>query len=248
MHPITALLFALLFLTFTGCEDKKPEQNAIPVENTTIVVMQEKQTSKIEDIKKTPEVIEVKSTTAVTEEALEKIDTESEYAPEPKIEIEKNVGDTFDLLDTQKETYTATVTQGGLKFQNNAKPIVLLQLFATWCAPCVGEIAYLNDLQEANQEDLFVAGVLTRDTIDTSTLNAFTQKHHISYKILQSEGEDTLGRYIAQELDIKGTFPIPLIVIYVNGTYYTHYEGSVPVEMIKYDIKQAKKQLQNNEE
>jgi len=246
VYQITALLLTLLFLTFTGCEDKKPEQNAIPVENTTIVVMQEKQTSKTEDIKKTPEVTEIESTSTVTEEALEKIDTEPEYAPE--IEIEKNVGDTFDLLDTQKETCTATVTQGGLKFQNNAKPIVLLQLFATWCAPCVGEIAYLNDLQEANQEDLFVAGVLTRDAIDTSTLNAFTQKHHISYKILQSEGEDTLGRYIAQELNIKGTFPIPLIVIYVNGTYYTHYEGSVPVEMIKYDIKQAKKQLQNNEE
>ena len=246
MHPITAFLFALLFLTFTGCEDKKPEQNAIPVENTTIVVMQEKQASKIQDIKKTPEVTEVESTTPVTEEAPEKIDTEPEDVPEP--EIEKNVGDTFDLLNTQKETYTATVTQGGLIFQNNTKPIVLVQLFATWCAPCVGEIAYLNDLQETDQEDLFVAGILTRDTIDTSALNAFTQKHHINYKILQSEDEDTLGRYIAQELNIQGTFPIPLIVIYVNGTYYTHYEGSVPVEMIKYDIKQAKQQLKNNKD
>ena len=240
MHPITALLFAILFLTFTGCEDKKPEQNAIPVENTTTVVMQEKQAVNIQEIEKIPEVKEVESSNTVTVEAPEETHTEPE-------KIEKNVGDTFELSDTQKEIYTAIVAKEGLIFQNNEKPIVLIQLFATWCTPCVGEIAYLNDLQEANQEDLFVAGVLTRDTIDTSTLNAFIVDHHINYKILQNEDDDTLGKYIAQELNIQGTFPIPLIVIYVNGKYYTHYEGSVPVEMIKYDIKQAKQQLQNNE-
>ena len=244
MHPITALLLTLFFLTFTGCEDKKTEQNAIPVENTTVIVMQEKNVSNIQEIEKIPEEKEVESSTAVTVETPEEIVTEAE---ETHTEPEKNVGDTFELFDTKKETHTATVTKEGLEFQNNTKPIVLVQLFATWCAPCVGEIAYLNDLQEANQEDLFVAGVLTRDTIDTSTLNAFIEEHHINYKILQSESDDALGTYMAQKLDIQGTFPIPLIVIYVNGTYYTHYEGSVPVEMVKYDIQQAKQQLQNNE-
>jgi thiol-disulfide isomerase/thioredoxin len=236
VHQITALLLTLLFLTFTGCEDKKPEQDAIPVENTTVIVMQEKQASNIQEIENIPEIKEVESSTSVAVEA-------EETHPEP----EKNVGDTFGLFDIKKETYTATVTKEGLIFQNNAKPIVLVQLFATWCAPCVGEIAYLNDLQETNQEDLFIVGVLTRDTIDTSALNTFTEAHHINYKILQNEVDDTLGTYIAQELNIQGTFPIPLIVIYVNGTYYTHYEGSVPVEMVKYDIKQAKQQLKNNE-
>ncbi len=228
MHQITALLLALLFLSFTGCEDKKPEKNTIPVENTTVVVMKEAQVNKVP---------EVDSTTTVTVEAPKKTD----------IEPEKFVTSTFEILDMQKETYTATVSEERLLLQNNTKPIVLIQLFATWCTPCVGEIAYLNDLQETNQEDLFVAGVLTRDTINTSALNAFTQKHHINYKIMYSENNDALATHIAQQLDIQGTFPIPLIVIYLNGKYYTHYEGSVPVEMIKHDIKQAKKQLQNNQ-
>lgn len=244
MHPITTLLFVLLFLTFTGCEDKKPVQDAIPVENTTVLVMKEKKANNIQEIEKIHEVKELESTTAVTVEAPQEIVTEAE---ETHTKREKNVGDTFELFDTKKETYTATVTEEGLIFQNNTQPIVLVQLFATWCAPCVGEIAYLNDLQKANQEDLFVVGVLTRDTIDTSALNTFTKEHHINYKILQNEGDDTLGTYIAQKLDIQGIFPIPLIVIYVNGVYYTHYEGSVPVEMVKYDIQQAKQQLQNNE-
>ena len=244
MHQIPALLLILLFLTFTGCEDKKPEQNAIPVENTTIVVMQEKQVSTLQETKKTHEVNEVESSAIATIDAQEDTYIKDE---ETYTEPEKNISDTFELFDTKKETHTATVSKEGLIFQNNEKPIVLVQFFATWCAPCIGEIAYLNDLQVTNQEELFVVGVLTRDTIDTSALNTFEEEHHIKYKILQSEGDDTLGNSIAQELDIQGTFPIPLIVIYLNGKYYTHYEGSVPVEMVKYDIKQAKQQLKNNE-
>ena len=48
---------------------------------------------------------------------------------------------------------------------------------------------------------------------------------------------------LASTLDLPKNFPIPLTVIYVEGKYFTHYEGSVPVEMIEYDIQQAKKQL-----
>jgi len=29
--------------------------------------------------------------------------------------------------------------------------------------------------------------------------------------------------------------------MYVDGQYFTHYEGLVPIEMIEYDIEQAKK-------
>lgn len=214
MHQVTALLLALLFLFFTGCEDKKPDQKSIPVENTTSVVIEKE---------------EVESTTIVTVE-----------------EHEKKISDLFQFLDMQKEPYTVKVKEKGLRFQNHEKPIVLLQFFATWCAPCVGEIAYLNDLQEADKEDLFVAGILTRDTIDTDSLNAFIEEHEISYKILQQENDNDLAVHTAKELGIPGIFPIPLIVLYLNGEYYTHYEGSIPVEMVKHDIRQAKQQLKKN--
>ena len=51
-------------------------------------------------------------------------------------------------------------------------------------------------------------------------------------------------------LHLPQNFPIPLTVMYVDGKYFTHYEGSVPAEMIEYDIQQAQKQLKSksNEE
>jgi len=48
---------------------------------------------------------------------------------------------------------------------------------------------------------------------------------------------------MASILELPENFSIPLTVMYLNGEYFTHYEGSVPVEMIEYDIQQAKKQL-----
>lgn len=243
MHQITVLLFTILFLTFTGCEDKKPEQNAVPIENTTVVVMQEKNASNKQTIETMHEAKEVVNTPTPIVETPQETYTETE---ETHSEPKKNVSNIFQLLDTQKETYTATITQKGLVLQNHTKPIVLIQFFATWCAPCIGEIAYLNDLQDLYQEDLLIAGVLTRDAIDTSALNAFTQEHPINYKILQSNDDDALAVHIAQKLNIQGTVPLPLILMYLNGEYYTHYEGSVPVEMLKYDIQQAKQKLQNN--
>lgn len=230
VHQITALLLTLLFLTFTGCEEKKPEQDSIPVENTTVIITQENKVDLPQKVQQIKEVKEIQSTT-------EKIP--EEIHPQPV----KNHDNTFILLDIEEKSYTAKLTQKGLIFPHNTKPIVLVQFFATWCAPCLGEVAYLNDLQEANEEDLFVTGILTRDNIDTPSLHTFINEHQINYMLLRNQTDDTLGGDIAQKLGIEGTYSIPLIVIYLEGKYYTHYEGSVPVEMIKYDIKQAKKQL-----
>ena len=202
---------------FTGCEDKKPDQSTIPDEKRTSVTIQKKESQDVIDSKNT-----------------------SPVSPNTSEQIADNV---FTFHNMDKTTYTATLTEKNMQLQNSTKPIVLLQFFATWCAPCVGEIAYLKDLQEAYKKDLFAAGILIRDEIDDTALNAFIAEHGITYEILQQSGRKDIALHIAKELDIQGTLPIPLIILYLNGKYYTHYEGSVPVEMVKYDIEQAKKQL-----
>ncbi len=138
-----------------------------------------------------------------------------------------------------------TVSNQQVIFHNIKKPIVIVNLFATWCPPCIGEIAYLNDLQKKYKTNLFIAGILTHDTIDQPALETFMAKQQINYFISNTPYNDTFASLLAQTLHLPENFSIPLTVMYVEGEYFTHYEGVVPVEMIEYDIQQAKKQLKS---
>jgi hypothetical protein len=68
-------------------------------------------------------------------------------------------------------------------------------------------------------------------------------KQEVNYFTSYTKENDLFAYLLVQELHLDENFSIPLTVIYVDGAYFTHYEGIVPVEMIEYDIQQAKKQL-----
>ena len=70
-------------------------------------------------------------------------------------------------------------------------------------------------------------------------------QQQINYFISNTKENDTFAMRLADQLQLDENFSIPLTVIYLNGEYFTHYEGAVPVEMIEYDIQQAKKQLKS---
>jgi len=224
LHKITLLALSLLWLIFfTGCEDKKPDQASIPVENTTQVI--------------TPKT---KNIYEPTPPKLKKAPHHNDEAKE--IMLNK---DTFELFNQTNQKVQVKLQEKDLIFDTPQKPIVLMQLFSTWCAPCIGEIKYLNALHTANQDDLFISALLTRDTIDAPTLQAFISTHQIEYTVFKSAPGYETAKEIALKLGYSELFPIPLLILYVNGKYYTHYEGSVPVEMVKYDIRQAQKKLKN---
>ena len=151
--------------------------------------------------------------------------------------------DTFILRNTKAFPYKVTISNEKVIFHENAKPIVLINLFATWCPPCVGQLAYLNDLQKKHEKELFIVGVITHDTIDEPQLKTFIAKNQLSYFVSNSPHNDAFASLLASTLKEPENFDIPLTAIYVNGQYFTHYEGVVPVEMIEYDLEQAKKQL-----
>jgi hypothetical protein len=101
----------------------------------------------------------------------------------------------------------------------------------------------MNDLYLKNKKDLLLAGILIHDTINKSELKSFIAKHEIKYFISNSTHNNDFASLIAKTLHLSNNFSIPLTVMYVEGKYFTHYEGSVPIEMIEYDIAQARKTL-----
>ena len=226
VHKISALLLAILFIVFTGCEEKTPDDTAISVENTTEVFTKDDTGFKPES------QAEIRIDAPVKERFFK-----------PGLPALEAGADTFILRNTKAFPYKVTISDEKVILHENAKPIVLINLFATWCPPCVGQLAYLNDLQKKHEKDLFIVGVLTHDTIDEPQLKTFLIKNDLNYFISNSPYNDAFASLLASTLKKPENFDIPLTAIYVNGQYFTHYEGVVPVEMIEYDLKQAKKQL-----
>jgi thiol-disulfide isomerase/thioredoxin len=221
MHQNTALFLMLILFVFTGCEEKTNNQQTIPVENTTEVV---------------------------GEAAHKHIDDDRFKVPTHKKTIQTpenraSLSDTFTLTDTKNRRYTVHVSNQKVIFKENTKPITLISFFASWCPPCLYEIPYFNDLQKKYQTHLFLAGVLVHDPMDAPTVKSFLAKQAIKYYVSNSTQNNDFASLTAKTLHLPHNFPIPLTVMYVNGTYFTHYEGIVPIEMIEYDVEEALKTL-----
>jgi len=238
VHKIGALLLLILLiiiLVFIGLKDKQPDTTAIPVEDTTEIFMtkdaQSEQNQRFKLQKKQKVVDDLNKVNMSTQDI---------NIPEPD-----KTPSVFTLINTIDKSHQITVSNQQVIFDNIKKPIVIVNLFATWCPPCIGEIAYLNDLQKKYKTDLFIAGILTHDDIDQPALETFMAEQQIDYFISYTPYNDTFASLLARILHLPENFSIPLTVMYVEGEYFTHYEGSVPVEMIEYDIEQAKKQLKS---
>ena len=207
----------------SSCEKKNNDHHTIPIENTTQLVTNEAE-DKLED--------ERFKISTHTKSKNTYIDTASLH-------------DTFTLSDTKNTRYTVNISNKKVTFKENPKPIMLITFFASWCPPCLYEIPYFNDIQKKYQTHLFLAGILVHDTMDTPTVKSFIAKHTIKYYVSNSIQNNDFASLTTKILHLPRNFPIPLTVMYVNGTYFTHYEGIVPIEMIEYDIEEAIKTLKN---
>ena len=245
MHKKGALLLLILLLVIVIIvslvwEDEKPDTTPIPIENTTEVISQKKSDTQEDNRFKLGKQEDERAVDLPEETSKKKI------APEEKnISESKSTTDTFTLINTKIEGNQVTFSDQKITLLHNEKPIIMLNLFATWCPPCVGQIAHLNDLQKKYKKELLITGILTHDDIDKPSLETFMAKQQVNYFISNTKENDAFAQRLAKELQLDENFSIPLSVIYVDGEYFTHYEGSVPVEMIEYDIQQAKKQLKS---
>ena len=222
MHQISAIFLVLLLFLCTGCEKKRDKHAAIFVENTTQVLSEVPHSAVHND----------------TQKALIHNNISSDTTKNMLL-----LKDTFTLTDTKNRHFTVTLSGQDISIKESTKPIVMVTFFASWCPPCVHEIPYLNDLHKKYSKDLLLAAVLVHDAMDTSAVKSFVAKHLIDYYVSNGTQNNDFASLTAKTLHLSRNFPIPLSVIYVNGRYFTHYEGIVPVEMIEYDIEEALKTL-----
>ncbi len=146
---------------------------------------------------------------------------------------------TFHLVSTNGVDYN--VTKSGLNFtvQGHEGKVIMFDIFATWCPPCRAEAENLSHLQKKYHDDFLVLGVTIEDEIKNSELQTFKDMYGADYAIVNSKENERLYRAIASATKVGQRFPIPLMVMYKDGQYITHYVGQTPEEMIESDIKKA---------
>ena len=150
----------------------------------------------------------------------------------------------FNFQNLKKETSTLNVVNDVYHFSNIDQPIIMVTLFSTWCPPCRGQIPHLSNLQKKFKKNLFILSALVYDDIKDKELQKFIITEKALF-FLSSNQEENLkfSQMITKKLGLSKNFTLPLTILFVKGKYFTHYEGSIPEEMIESDIKQLLKKI-----
>lgn len=146
----------------------------------------------------------------------------------------------FTLMDTKGKSYNVEKRGADFTLDAGKNKIVLFDIFATWCPPCQAEIMHLGNLQKKYGKDLIVMGITIEEDKSNEELDKFREKYRGGdYLISNKADNQPLARAIASTIGVGQQFPIPLMVMYKNGQYVTHYEGATQEEIIDRDIAQA---------
>jgi cytochrome c biogenesis protein CcmG/thiol:disulfide interchange protein DsbE len=106
----------------------------------------------------------------------------------------------FSLKDTEGRTFTLSSLKG---------KVILLDFWATWCAPCKVEIPWFTEFQtKYGPKGLSVIGVSVDDPIDK--LKPFVRTYKMNYPVLLGEGrDDLLG---PKGFGTTGVFPTTFVI------------------------------------
>jgi len=146
----------------------------------------------------------------------------------------------FSLMDTQGKSYNVEKRGANFTLDAGEDKVVLFDIFATWCPPCQAEVQHLGNLQKKYGDDLIIMGITIEEDKSNEELEQFREKYKGGTYLMANKGDNQpLSRAIASTIGVGQQFPIPLMVLYKNGEYVTHYAGATQEEIIDHDIAQA---------
>ncbi len=145
----------------------------------------------------------------------------------------------FELQSLDGETFTVTKEANNFILQGAGSKVVLFNVFGTWCPPCRAEAPHLTRLQKKYNDTFKIVAVPVDEDPSNATLQEWKQTYGADYSIVNSKDNRALANALAASVNAGQGFPIPLMLMFKDGQYVTHYVGAIPEEMIESDIKYA---------
>jgi len=144
------------------------------------------------------------------------------------------ISENFILLTTNEEFITFKSTEDGLDFDEfKGKKAVIIDIFATWCPPCIGSIPKLIELKEKYKDSLEIVSVLFQDEKTIEEMKEFITKYQINYPITMGQENEKL----AKELNVT---KVPEMFLFSkDGKFIKKFIGNTPKEELEKYIKIA---------
>ncbi len=110
------------------------------------------------------------------------------------------------------------------------QPVLVINFWAPWCAPCRREVPALIELQKANAENMQIIG-LSFDAVENVV--SFQQKYHMNYPLLLVQAESSqINQYFGNS---SRALPFTAILNAQREIVYRH-NGEVTQQQLQQQI------------
>jgi thiol-disulfide isomerase/thioredoxin len=145
------------------------------------------------------------------------------------------ISENFTLITTDEKFITLKSTVQGLDFEEfKGKKAVLVDVFATWCPPCIEELPILKELREKYKDDFEIVSVLFEKDKPITEILEFIKKYEINYPVTIGEENFKLAKQLG---DVK---KIPEMFLFTkDGKFVKRFVGKTSKEDLEQYINLA---------
>jgi len=129
---------------------------------------------------------------------------------------DESIPQSYILSDYEANKYSVTLKQRSLHFEDIKTPLMIVHLFQDKKNIAQTQIKMLAQLENQFKQNVVIKHIPINHTGNPDNSAFFKQ----------------LQKYLLlQESNI-----LPLIILYKNHRYYTHFEGKIPIEILRHSI------------
>ncbi len=142
---------------------------------------------------------------------------------------------TFNLTTTDEKVISFKTTEEGINFDEfKGKKAVLIDVFATWCPPCIEEIPVLKEIKEKYKDNFEIVSVLFEQDKPKSEVLDFIAKYGINYPITMGEENFKLAKELGNVQKVPEMF-----LFSKDGKFVKKFIGKTAKEEFEQYIKTA---------